>query len=498
MTAAAPATVAFRADASPTLGTGHVKRCLSIADELRAREAKVHFFTRPHGEYSEKLLDHCGVPVHALPADGDGGIAADAKAMKSAIAGLAIAPDWLIVDHYAVDERWERELRPGVRHILAIDDLADRKHDADALLDPNLYEDAERRYRDKVPAHCRLLLGPRYAVMREEFRRARTGAVARTGKMSRILVFFGGGPLAAACTRAAIQSLGDAGIRDVAVDVVFQADDHDRAAIAGACKSRGYFFHHATDRMAELMIAADFAVGAGGTTLWERCCLGLPCLTFALAENQRLQVRDAAAAGIVIASDSKPDDPDSLAGALHSIRGNPGLVAAVSRRAMAVVDGRGMDRLMRTLGFTSVRVRKAVAADSGPMLVWRNEPTVRKASRNSAPIDLATHQAWFDATLADSDRLLLIGELAGEPAGVVRFDIDSGSAEVSIYLLAGAAGRGLGADLLCAAENWLIGARPEVKTIRAEVLTDNPPSHALFAAAGYRLQQSIYSKLLRP
>lgn len=492
------ATVVMRADASPSLGTGHVKRCLSIAELLRTREVEVHFVTRAHGEYSARLLGQCALPIHALPERAGESQLNDAAATKAAIANLRCAPDWLVVDHYGLDERWERELRPGVRRILAIDDLADRVHDADALLDPNLYEDGERRYRRKVPAHCRLLLGPRYAVLREEFRRARAGAVARTGKISRILVFFGGGPLAAACTRASIQALGEAGLRDIAVDVVFQADDRERVAIEGACRSRGFFFHHATDRMAELMSAADFAVGAGGTTLWERCCLGLPCLTFALADNQRQQVRDAAAGGMVIGSDSKPDDPVSLGRALQAVVDDPGLIAAVSRRAMAVVDGRGTERLLRAMGFTLVRIRKAVAADARPMLGWRNEPAVRKASRNEAPIDLATHQSWFESTLADPNRLLLIGEFSGEPVGVVRFDIDGESADVSIYLLASAVGRGLGADLLCAAENWLTGARPCVRQVRAEVMADNPPSHALFSGSGYHLNQSVYVKALRP
>lgn len=496
--AAAAATVVMRADASPLLGTGHIKRCLSIAESLRARDAQVHFVTRPHGDYSTRLLENRGIQIHSISTPASESQQSDAAAMKSVFASLGNAPDWLIVDHYGLDERWERELRPGVHGILAIDDLADRMHDVDALVDPNLYEDPERRYRDKVPAHCRLMLGPRYAVMREEFRRARTGAVARTGKISRVLVFFGGGPLAATCTRAAVEALSDIGFRDVAVDVVFQADERDRAAIEGACRARGYFLHHATDRMAELMSTADFAIGAGGTTLWERCCLGLPCLTFALAENQKQQVWDAAAAGILITSDTRPDDSASLSRALHGLRGNPGQVAAVSRRAMAVVDARGTERLMRTLGFTSVRVRVAVAADAGPMLEWRNDLAVRQASRNVAPIDRATHQVWFDSTLADPDRLLLIGELNGRPVGVVRFDIDARAAEVSIYLVEGAAGRGLGADLLCAAEKCLIGARPDVRAIHAEVLADNPPSHSLFANSGYRLSQSTYAKTLRP
>ena len=492
------ATVVMRADASPSLGTGHVKRCLSIAESLRAREAEVHFITRPHGDYSSRLLDQCAFSIHALPERAGMSQQSDATATKTAIASLGRMPDWLVVDHYGLDERWERELRTGVQRILAIDDLADRVHDADVLLDPNLHEDREHRYHRKVPAHCRLLLGPRYAVLREEFRRARVSVVARSGRVSRILVFFGGGPQAAACTRAAIQALGGAGFRDVAVDVVFQADERDRVAIAGACESRGYFFHHATDRIAELMSAADFSIGAGGTTLWERSCLGLPCLAFALADNQRQQVRDAAATGVVIRLDAKPDDPVSLGTALRAVIDDPGLIAAVSRRAMAVVDGRGTERLLRAMGFSLVRIRKAVATDAGPMLCWRNEPAVRKASRNEAPIDLASHQRWFDLTLADPNRLLLIGEFSGKPVGVVRFDIDGESAEVSIYLLASAVGRGLGADLLSAAENWLMGARPHVKKIRADVLPDNPPSHALFAGSGYRLSQSSYSKDLRP
>jgi len=485
-------TVVMRADASPELGTGHVRRCLALAESLRMRGARVHLVTRPHAAYSARLLDDCGFPVVALP--GILGRQDDAAATHAALQGLGVKPDWLILDHYALDARWERRLRPSVARILVIDDLADRDHDTDVLIDPNLYKDPERRYAGKVPGHCRLLLGPRYALLRDEFRRTRSDAKPRTGEVGRILVFFGGGPRAAACSLAAIEALDDADLHGAAVDVVFQAADRDRQSVAGACGRRGYAFHHGTGRMADLMRQADFGIGAGGTSLWERCSVGLPCLTYALAENQRQQVREAATAGVVIAPGTAPDDTASLGRQLQSCLENPSLLAAISRKALSVVDGRGLARVLRVLGMPSVRVRRAESADCRPMLDWRNEAGVRDASRDSDLIEPAEHESWFASTLADPDKLLLIGESEGRPVGVVRFDIDRGAAEISIYMLAGQAGRGLGADLLLAAEEMLLRARPDIKSVSAEVLADNRSSHELFVSCGYRLGRSTYAK----
>lgn len=205
--------------------------------------------------------------------------------------------DWLIVDHYGLDATWERCMRPFAKRIFVIDDLADRQHDCDALLDQNLYVETTRRYDGLVPAHCAVFLGPAYALLREEFHAIRPKTRVRDGRVRRILVFFGGGDPTNE-TAKALEALRLLGRTDIAVDVVVGSANPHREAVRTLCgQMPNTAYHCQVDNMAELMVAADLAVGAGGSTTWERCYLGLPTLTVVTAENQLATTRALAQAG---------------------------------------------------------------------------------------------------------------------------------------------------------------------------------------------------------
>jgi RimJ/RimL family protein N-acetyltransferase len=281
---------------------------------------------------------------------------------------------------------------------------------------------------------------------------------------------------------------------DINVDVVIGALHPRRSEIEALCSACGFALHVQTVRMAELMLAADLAIGAGGTASWERCCLGLPCLTISVAYNQDQVVRDTALAGALYAPVELSGDPEGLARHLRTIIENPLLLAALSRNAVKLVDGRGAARVIRAMGVLGVTVRPAIAADSPQLFEWRNHPSIRQVSRSTGLIDWTTHSLWLESTLANPDRAMLIGERDGRPIGVVRFDITAAAAEVSIYLIPGFEGCGLGADLLLAAENWLARSRPDVRSLRGEVLGGNAPSHSLFVSAGYQTRSVSYSK----
>lgn len=489
--------IVVRADASRAIGTGHVRRCMAIGHALRSRGAHVRFVTRPDGDYGRRLFAGGEFDVTYLPdepsATMDGSAwTRDLDETRKALESPGSRPAWLIVDHYGLDGRWERAMRPAVDRILAIDDLADRPHDADLLLDANLAEEGGQRYVGRIPARCKALLGPRYAPLREEFAVERARTEPRRGRVQKVLVFHGGGPRAPSCTRATVEAIASLGATDLVVDVVLDAGEGDSKEIWAACDRHGFRFHRATPRMAQLMREAGLAVGAGGMTLWERCCLGLPAMAFALADNQRDQLRQAAAEGIVLAPAVPPDDSAALARQLAACLENTELLASVSRRAMAMVDGRGTNRLLRVLGLPGVILREAREGDRDRMLEWRNHATIRAASHHSEPIDAATHRQWFASVLGDPRRLMLVGERDGEPVGVVRYDIDGASAHVSIFMAPGQAGAGLGADLLSAAEARLREVQPGVARIVAEVLGENEASRRLFSSAGFSLREARY------
>ncbi len=195
--------------------------------------------------------------------------------------------DWMVIDHYAIDAEWEKAIRPSVGNIMVIDCLANRYHDCDLLLDQNLYTSGEDRHRAWVPDSCRALVGPQYAVLRPEFAQARATLRHRDGRVRRILIQFGGVDATNETSKVldAIESLKRPAL---GIDVVIAGTNLHRAAIEEQCRELpSATFHCQTKQVARLMAAADLAIGAGGTTVWERCSLGLPSLIVAVAENQK-------------------------------------------------------------------------------------------------------------------------------------------------------------------------------------------------------------------
>lgn len=337
-------------------------RCMTLAVALKRGGANVRFVSRDLPAYLRDMLAEKGMEFVALSSESPPSPAGDLlhahwlgatqdQDARAAIQALSDhAWDWVIVDHYALDFRWESALRRVARRIMAIDDIADRQHDCDMLLDQNLYADMQTRYKEKVPANCQLLLGPRYALLRDEFRQLRAQVKPRTGVVKRILVFFGGVD-ADNYTGLAIDALAQLAVPELTVDVVIGAQHPCLAEIEAACARNGYACHVQTRRMGELMIAADLAIGAGGSASWERCCVGLPSLLVATADNQIEIARALDISGACRYLKIPGTLPvaimrDSTARLLES----PDQLASMSRAAFALVDGLGVDRVCQELG----------------------------------------------------------------------------------------------------------------------------------------------------
>ena len=477
----------MRADASDALGTGHVMRCLTLADAAARRGAEVWFASAAMPAH---LADRVRAAGHRLAAIDARTQQADASAVLRALDGRACS--WVVVDNYALGATWERAMRASGARVMAIDDLANRDHDADVLLDQNVYIDMEERYAGRVSPSCRLLLGPRYALLRDEFLQARASTSIRGGTVSRVLVFLGGVD-ARNDTARAIDALAAIGRPDLHVDVVIGAGHPHRAGIETACARHGFVCHVQTDRMAALAAAADLGIGAGGSASWERCCVGLPTLAVCIAANQR-HIDDGARLGLFYTPAANGAEAPDLRVHLHALLDNPNLLHMYSRNGWRAVDGRGTHRVLRALGLGVVSVRPATSADARMAFEWRNHSRVREVSHQPEPLDWAAHEAWFARAVDDPDRVLLIGERRGEPVGVVRFDIEGGTAEVSIYTAPARIGDGLGPDLLAAAEAWLEAHRPDVTGYTADVLGDNTASHGLFRTVGYHVHATVYQK----
>ncbi|MFC2315188.1 MAG: UDP-2,4-diacetamido-2,4,6-trideoxy-beta-L-altropyranose hydrolase [Selenomonas massiliensis] len=302
--------VAIRVDSSEQIGSGHLMRCLTLAERLRKDGGEVHFISRDLAGSLHRLVEEHGFLLHLLPQHEENpnltGYAAwltvpqvvDAEETGEILSRMQPVSR-LVVDSYALDVAWEHSLRPLVREIFVIDDLANRRHDCDMLLDQNFYREMRHRYDGLVSPHCKLLLGPFHALLREEFYEAREHLRERDGILRRILVFYGGSDTTRE-TEKAIRALVQLQLSSVAVDVVVGGSNSHRAYIEELCDAYDFLHYHCqVSNMAELMANADLCFGAGGTTTWERCFLGLPAIVTAVAENQIQICEDCAEAGYI-------------------------------------------------------------------------------------------------------------------------------------------------------------------------------------------------------
>lgn len=489
--------IAIRTDASLTRGSGHVMRCLCLADALFECGHAVTVASIEMPEYLREMSLKRGHKVVSLPDQGQGHLVSEApwsdEAQARDAAAVHIEADLVIVDHYGLGLPWEKAQRQRGARLVVIDDLA-RPHDCDMLLDQNFYRTPARRYAGKLASATRELVGPRFALIRPEFAAQRRQP--RIGPVSRILVFVGGMD-AGDATSLVLKALDAPLPGHPAIDVVIGGSHPRREAIESLCLARGWTCHVQTSRMAELLAAADLVIGSGGTNTWERMTVGVPTLALCIAENQRALLDECAAAGLLyVADESALSDPVVLRTHILALMGNSRLRQQMALAGMELVDGQGAARVARAVSMLEpIVVRRATLADSAMLFAWRNHESIRAVSRNSDLIATSAHDVWFAKVLADSSRSLLVGERSGLPIGCVRFDENGpDSVEISIYLAPDAIGTGAGNSLLAASEAWLAANRPHIARIDAEVLGGNAASSHLFERAGYRPDAMHYSK----
>jgi len=360
--------IVIRVDASTRMGLGHLTRCRTLAESLRVHGAVVHFICRQHPGNQIQTLQNERYSVSALPTapeqiatDGDYaawlGVSQDqdvdetrAALQATANDGKNAQVDWLIVDHYGLDERWERQLRPMARRILVIDDLADRPHDCDLLLDQNYGAGMDSRYHDKLPQKTVCLIGPKYALLRPEYRQWREKRQRKTDQVRRVLVFFGGTD-SDNLTGMTLTVLTSPAFKGIAVDVVIGANNPHRDTLAAqALASPNITLHSPRPHLADLMAEADLAIGAGGTTTWERCCLGLPSLVVSIAENQRPACEALVQYGVIEwVGHHDQVTAANLADALIALINDPARVRSLASASRALVDGNGTQRVIDQL-----------------------------------------------------------------------------------------------------------------------------------------------------
>ncbi|WP_238348334.1 UDP-2,4-diacetamido-2,4,6-trideoxy-beta-L-altropyranose hydrolase [Pseudomonas sp. RW10S2] len=448
----------FRVDASTDIGIGHVMRCLTLADALVLRGAHCEFICRMHPGHQSRLIAARGYRVHELPvmqvseAQQQGqndqysrwlgaSQAQDARACVELLGDVPV--DWLIVDHYGLDIAWEKVLRASARHLLVFDDLANRDHDCDVLLDQTFGRDVAD-YQKRVPEHCMSLCGASYAVLRPDFQQFRPVSLKRrqSPALEHVLISLGGVDKANA-TGALLGALAQIERYDISrITVVMGASApwlEDVRRLASNMPVQTDVKVNVQD-MAQLMVEADLAIGAAGSTTWERCCLGLPSFMLVVADNQMFSAQQIAQSGAVQMLVLDETLPDQLSALLARASKEPDFLPGMSSRAREIVDGDGVQRVVLTIrelsGNRQMRalgtLRSIQDDELELMLAWRNAPSVRSNMYTRHVISLEEHLAWWQRARLRADQQYLMYEFNGVPCGIVGFtDIDDSNSTAS-------------------------------------------------------------------
>lgn len=466
----------FRCNASVDVGIGHAMRCLAFAETLRWAGWSCTFAVNREASDVVPAL---------LRDDVDLEIAEGAEPIDLKAARLAV------IDNYRLDAGFERGIKEQGAEVIAFDDLANRKHDCAVLLDPTPGRNGDE-YANFVPKDCQVLLGPKYAVIADRWlshRRATRKRLGTARPVERMIVSMGGtDPYDA--TRRVLAGIAASGLK-AHVDVVIGAGTPHRAELT-AMTGPSLFVHVDHPDVAALAAQADLAIGAAGTSSFERAVLGLPAILIPLADNQRsVAAAFAAAEAAEIVPAAILDDARAFGALIAALAENTGRRAAMAQRAATLTDGRGRlrllaaaaGRLMAASG-RKVMLRLAEADDEGWLLDLQRQEATRRFARHPGIPSPAEHAAWFAQVLDDSERLLMIVDADGKPCGMLRLDRLAGSAasfEISIAIDSGQHGQGLARAALQLARNLAPGA-DLIATVKAE----NRASLALFATAGFQ------------
>jgi len=357
--------ITFRTDSSLQIGSGHIMRCLTLADELRQRGAEVTFVCREYPGNMIGLIETKGYPVVRLAqAEAEYAAAPDdlthaawlgvpwqQDASDTITAVRDARPQWLIIDHYALDHRWEELLRPHVGKIMVIDDLADRAHDCELLLDQNFGRTADA-YGSLVPEGCNLLLGAQYALLRPEFAVLREYSLNRRKNPSfnQLLVTMGGVDKDNV-TGDILNALKDCELPDnCRIKVVMgpTAPWLDSVSQQAKCLPWDVEVKINVADMARIMAESDLAIGAAGGTSWERCCLGLPTIMLVIARNQEIAARQLEQVGAAILLD-RDWQPCQLRSILQTVFLSPSTIYKMVVSASKIADGKGASSVLKFL-----------------------------------------------------------------------------------------------------------------------------------------------------
>lgn len=491
--------VAFRVDASTYIGSGHVMRCLVLADELKRQGHGVCFYTRPQSGDLVELIRSRGHQVRLLvqpkewmkPTNSSDYAAwLQIPQIEDAdnFVNLCTHVNVVVIDHYGIGSSWHTYIREKLScKIVAVDDLV-REHNADLIIDQTILRQAQE-YKVKN-INARVMSGTKFSILDpkfHEFRKSRVVANKVLPKRPKLLITMGGidEPNATLKVLQELKSGVDT-LPQVTV-LLSKRAPHYQLVNSFANQNPTWITHiEFVDDMAALMLEHDIAIGAAGSTSWERACLGLPSIVVPLADNQRTICTNLVKVGAALSFELSSLS-ELFNDLYHSLINNYETIRAAS---LAICDGEGIQRIMKeinALQMNQLKLRNAASSDIQQVYDWQCEPETRRYALNKSTPTFEEHQAWMSRKLeSENDFFYLIewreqNSQILEQVGVVRLDEASPSVfTISIFISPDYFGKGIAKQALQEIDKL----HPDI-TINATVLKDNKASQALFSRAGY-------------
>ncbi|WP_051908797.1 UDP-2,4-diacetamido-2,4,6-trideoxy-beta-L-altropyranose hydrolase [Candidatus Odyssella acanthamoebae] len=446
----------FRFEASLLIGAGHVIRSCVIADELIARGWECQIITSAESYKFIKILSR-------FP-----------RLDPSIFEASPQACDLLVIDHYDIDASYESQLRPFSKKIIVIDDLANRPHDCDILLDQT-YGRLEEDYRSLVPSSCKILTGIDYVLLRKEIRDLRDKALAKrqsTKDIKRILITMGGSD-PKNFTLQALEMIQQSGFSG-AIDIVLGFSSENLESVTQFADSLpNKVTIHTNADMPQLMYEADLCIGAAGSGVWERLYLGLPSVLIQTAGNQAIIYNHLTRKG-QLKELTLNFDKDELQNLFHQS------AHIIQRDNFANLMSLLIDHTLEIE--KKLQLRKAQLEDLDLVYSWQQLKEIRKFFNNPSAPSYGEHKEWFIKRLKKTSEPYLILVHEGKDIGAVSLTINSTQEyELSWYILPSYWGKGIGTAAL-----ELVKKYGSIHPIRAFVNKGNIASHKSFKKAGFK------------